>query len=442
MVLPVRKRLKEVPLLDVFIVTVFFLSNRTALAFWFNFWIFITAYRFVIPQIVMVGINCLLWLVTGVVMFTQLRKEGEWREYLEIWKQKKILLVFLSLAFLSVFWSINPWISAYKVFLLLAASSAGIYLGKRYTYSRMFDLLFWFFSITILFSAALALLKPGVGTMEEYPYFGAWCGPFWNRNHLGSLSALSSAIFLLRLLLYGCKNNRLFRADLVLFGVSLLVTYKTRSATGYILTIALLGSTILAALWLRFRRQLTRKHYWIILSIFAVMVLICVSKLDFIFGLMGRNTSLTGRIPLWGALFNFAISKSPWIGYGYGAIWSMGVFRDGLRLPIDWSRAILIADNGYVDILLSVGIAGFIPFFLTYIQTWIVSIRKVLTSKTLIDFFPAIFLLYTLIANITFSMFMETEVFIWMLLVYVLIRCGIEIEAGRNSVEPVPMVNY
>lgn len=427
--------------MDVFIVLVFFLSNLTAFAFWFNFWLFITAYHFAVPQIVMAGINCLLWLVTGVVIYKQTGRQGEWREYLEIWKQKKILLIFLAMAILSIFWSINPWISAYKVFLLLAATAVGIYLGKNYSFSRMLDLLFWFFSITILFSAALALLKPGVGTMEEYPYFGAWCGPFWNRNHLGSLAAFSSAIFLMRLLLLGRKTNRLLGADLVLLGVSLLVTYKTRSATGYILTIVLLGSIILAALWLRYRRQLTRKHYLIILSIFAATVLICLSKLDFIFGLMGRNASLTGRIPLWGALFKFAYSKSPWIGYGYGAIWSMGIFRDGIRLPIDWSRPVLIADNGYIDILLSVGIAGFIPFILTYIQTWKVSIRQVLTSKSMIDFFPAIFLLYTLIANITFSMFMETEVFIWLLLVYIFIRCGIEIHAGRNSVEPDPVEN-
>ncbi|NMB55682.1 MAG: O-antigen ligase family protein [Leptolinea sp.] len=437
--LPVRKRLKDVPLLDVFIVLVFFLSNLTALAFWFNFWLFITAYRFAVPQIMMVGINCLLWLITAGVLFRQLYKQGKWWEYLGIWKQKRILLVFLALAFLSIFWSINPWISAYKVFLLLAATAVGIYLGKNYSFFRMLDLLFWFFSIAILFSTALALLKPGVGTMEEYPYFGAWCGPFWNRNHLGSLSALSSAILLLRLLYLGRKNNRLFWADLVVLGVSLLVTYKTRSATGYILTIALLGSIILAGLWLRYRRQLTRKHYLIILSIFVVTVLICLSQLDFIFGLMGRNASLTGRIPLWGALFNYAISKNPWIGYGYGAIWSMGVFRDGLRLPIDWSRAILIADNGYIDILLSVGIAGFIPFIFTYIQTWIVSIRQVLTSKTMIDFFPAIFLLYTLIANITFSLFMETEVFVWMLIIYVLIRCGIENGVSANFPKPEPV---
>ncbi len=410
--------------IDVFLVLFFSLSNITAFRFWFEFWILITAYSFTVPQLGLAGVNCLLWLISLFVIYACLRKQKNSKQLFVLLKNQKPLLVFLGVSFFSIFWSINPWISSYKFFLLVASTIVGIFVGYRYRVERITDLLFWFFSILLIFCLALAVLKPGVGTMEGYPYFGAWCGLFWNRNHLGSLAALSSSVFLIRFFSRWREQKQLSFVDVFFYLLSLFIVFKAKSATGYILAAMLSGGTFLLVLWQRFREKIRPKHYIVLGVLFVAIAIVVLIRLDVVFALLNRKATLTGRVPMWGFLTNSVIGSSPWIGYGHGAIWSTGIFREGLRQAVNWAYPLLIADNGYLDILLSVGIAGFIPFLFVFSKAWIHSVRRAISSTCIPDLFPVIFMLYVLVANISFSMFFETETFIWMLLVAILVQDG------------------
>lgn len=408
--------------MDVFLVLFFSLSNITAFRFWFEFWILITAYSFTVPQLGLAGVNCLLWLISLFVIYACLRKQKNSKQLFVLLKNQKPLLVFLGVSFFSIFWSINPWISSYKFFLLVASTIVGIFVGYRYRVEKITDLLFWFFSILLIFCLALAVLKPGVGTMEGYPYFGAWCGLFWNRNHLGSLAALSSSVFLIRIFSQWSHQQRLSKMDLPFYFLSLFIVYQAESATGIILTAMLSGTTLLLVIWQRFREKIQKKHYIIFAILFAVIAVVAILRLDLIFALVNRKPSLTGRIPMWEFLKDAVIGDSPWIGYGFGAIWSTGMFREGLRQAVNWAYPLLIADNGYLDIILSMGIIGFIPFLFILIKAWIHSIKRAISSVSISELFPVIFMLYVLVTNISFSMFFETETFIWILLVAFLVQ--------------------
>ena len=65
------------------------------------------------------------------------------------------------------------------------------------------------------------------------------------------------------------------------------------------------------------------------------------------------------------------------------------------------------------------------------------SFRYAIARKKLADFFPLLFLVYVLIANISFSMIAETEVFVWLLIVSVIFMLssfsGAEKEDGHVS---------
>ena len=41
---------------------------------------------------------------------------------------------------------------------------------------------------------------------------------------------------------------------------------------------------------------------------------------DFFFGLVGKDSSLTGRTPIWAAIMR-QVALRPWEGFGYGAFW-------------------------------------------------------------------------------------------------------------------------
>lgn len=73
--------------------------------------------------------------------------------------------------------------------------------------------------------------------------------------------------------------------------------------------------------------------------------------------LLGDPT-LTGRTDLW----DFAatlIAAQPWLGYGYEAVWGLGY--DGLpyRMTLGFARVAPTGHNGYIDMLLHLGLLGF-----------------------------------------------------------------------------------
>ena len=158
-------------------------------------------------------------------------------------------------------------------------------------------------------------------------------------------------------------------------------------------------------------------HYYLPGAIAVAGLFLAFSNLDQIFGLFNRSTSLTGRVPLWQAIIDNAVVERPWLGHGFGAAWSLESFRAPIMQKAGWVSQPLIADNGYLEILLHLGAAGLGLFMVVFITLVIRAIRFSLEQKTLAGFFPLSVAVYALIANISFSLFAETEVFVWLLIV-------------------------
>jgi O-antigen ligase len=114
------------------------------------------------------------------------------------------------------------------------------------------------------------------------------------------------------------------------------------------------------------------------------------------------------------------VSQRPWWGYGFGAFWTFDSFRENVRQHIGWASQPLIGDNGFLDILLHVGVVGLLIFLIVLVIAFIRSFRYAISHRTLEGFFPLIIMIYAVFANISFSLFAETEVFVWFLIVVVL----------------------
>jgi hypothetical protein len=124
---------------------------------------------------------------------------------------------------------------------------------------------------------------------------------------------------------------------------------------------------------------------------------------------------------MWGILVREVFPLHPWLGQGFGTIWASLDFRLRMRDSAGWLYPIMIGDNGFIDILLNLGVVGLVLFFWNYIKAWISSVRYFLRELSLEGFFPFIFMIYTFFANLTFSLFMETEVFVWTLIVALMV---------------------
>jgi exopolysaccharide production protein ExoQ len=365
-------------------------------------------------------IEIALWFFLVLVMIYSLMRNNQITDYLLAWRRNWFIVLFLLLAFVSVFWSVNPIVTMFRFWEVALATLIGVYIGTRYHPIQLMEFLFWFGAILLIVSVAMVFAAPKAGTMYWPPFDGAWRGLFWHRNHLGSITALLSVVFLGRAFLASEQKNGRGILDLFFYLLSLVVLFFTKSATGYILLISLNFLVICVWLWLKVYPRLRVWHYSSILGVFSLGLLLILSNLDVVFGLFHRNTTLTGRVGLWNYLLNDIVPQRLWWGHGFGAVWTLDAFREDVRQHVGWASDPLIADNGFLDILLHVGVVGLVIFVIILIILVVQSIRYAISNKRLPDFFPMLLVCYVLIANIPFSLIAETEVFIWLLMITIL----------------------
>jgi exopolysaccharide production protein ExoQ len=361
-----------------------------------------------------------VWIILLGLAFWVLRRESRLGEYLRLWRKNWFLLIFILVGLLSIFWSVSASATLYRAAALLFSSIMGAYLGTRYSAEDALMLFFQFGTILLILCFVLALFLPLVGRMDWEPYNGAWRGIFWHKNQFGGLAAFFNMGFLILALRDARMQKGRFALYVVFYLFSLVVIFFSESVAGYLLCI-IMGCCVIAAFsWIKVRHRLSRTHYHVGIAVGMLIVLLLFLNLDSVFGLFNRNTTLTGRIPLWIYLLQDVFSESPWLGHGFGALWSMTSFRLATSEAVNWGLPVAIGDNGFLDILLHVGLIGFIPFLAVLLVLFIRSARFALRSPTITGFFPLLFAIYMVVANISFSFFLETETFLWLVLVAML----------------------
>jgi O-antigen ligase len=365
-------------------------------------------------------IEIALWFFLFLVMLYSLVRKDQLHDYLLVWRRNWLLALFLLVAWASTLWSLDPIATMFRASELMFASFVGAYMGMRYRPSQLMESLFWFGAILLILSIAMAWAAPKAGTMYWQPFEGAWRGLFWHRNHLSSLTALLSILFLCRAILAFATRNLAGILDVFFYVLSVIVLFFARSATGYILFLFLHVLVLCVWGWLKLHPYLRPRHYYLVVGMIGVGSVLILSNLDIVFGLFHRDATLTGRVGLWTYLLNTVAARRPWWGTGFGAAWTLDWFREDVRQHIGWPSQPLIADNGFLDILLHLGVIGIVMLLGILVMMGIRSIKWAISRKQLADFFPLLFVCYVLMANIPFSLIAETEVFIWFLIIAIL----------------------
>jgi len=342
-------------------------------------------------------------------------------DYWRVWRQTWLLGIFVLLALISLVWSGSFFVTLFRWLEFFFATTIAVYIGVRYDLRRILELLAWGGAYLALFCLLFALFLPPIGVAFGYPYYGAWRGVFWHRNHLGSLMALFNLFFLFQI----AMNLRVDKAQTFLWGFFYLLTLSlvvlSRSATGAILLVFLNSAFILLLIWLQVKSRLRLIHYYVLCLGFLVALVIGFLNPDFFFSLFGREFTLAARIDLWNYLLKYVVIKRPILGYGFGFIWNDRMFRIETAEIVRWDFPVMIGDNGFFDILLHLGAIGLFVFLAVLGLACMRAIRFAFAEQTLIGFFPILFMAYALVANISFSLFMETEEFVWMLVVLMLL---------------------
>jgi len=212
-------------------------------------------------------------------------------------------------------------------------------------------------------------------------HFDDWTGAMavsgvsGNKNLLGQLCFIESLLLLWILVRKAERESpRLRKIQFVLDASILCLTvyllFKAHSSTSLVCFIV--GAAVLLGGNLRLIR-------WRIATLLAMAVVVLVI-LQYFFGIyepmlaaLGRDPTLTNRTDIWHEVW--AVRGNPLVGTGFEGFW-----REERLSPILRTRGINEAHNGYLEMLLSLGIIG-LSLWLVFIAAAYKNCRRLIKSS-------------------------------------------------------------
>lgn len=194
------------------------------------------------------------------------------------------------------------------------------------------------------------------------------------------------------------------------------------------------GLGILAlALWMKQGMRIGLVTLWIGVCVGGVLAAILLLAPEFVFGLLGRDATLTGRTDIWVALAN-NIEQKPWLGYGYGAFWAPeSVPGNWVREALQWDAP--TAHNGWIEVTIALGFVGLALLLLDFLMT---VGRAVLASvSTWTGVFALAFCAQFFLFSLSESASLQQNSIVW--LIYVAVAAKLTMRPkGLVALKPVP----
>jgi O-antigen ligase len=321
--------------------------------------------------------------------------------------------LFILWAVISFFWSTAPEVTFRRTVAVMLTTLYGFYLSYRYSVEEFLRILGYLFLVLLFGSLLVIIALPDWGIMS-FPHEGAWRGVFVHKNVLGRFSALAGLVFALLMIR---DRNVHWLAGL---GLSVLLLMGSRSTTSLVLFGTMVFLLAYLGLEWRFRRFRRVWHFYFFI-LFSVGAMVLASNYEVILEALGKDVTLTGRVPLWLTLLPFVMDRL-WTGYGLGGFWLGWEGPSGeVWSMVKWEAP--HGHNGYLDLALDLGLPGLglglMLVVLVLLRAWKVYLSSGPTLKS------ATFLgiaMFEFIYNFAESTFLGVHNFFWLLLVWLFAR--------------------
>jgi O-antigen ligase len=287
------------------------------------------------------------------------------REVVPILACSKMLWLFMAWACASVIWSVDPDLAVRRLIQFFAPLSLALYAASRFDPGTTIKLAGWAYFSTIVASAVVAIVLPRVGVMHDSAAAlkwadlaegarleGDWSGILGHKNVLGFATIANAQIFAWRW--YVEKDKRWLHGAIILFGV--FITYKTHSATSALL-VCLTFATYFIVHVTRRAARLRALIFFAVIVVGILATVAAVSLPEQFTALVGKDATLTGRVPIWTVLMKYTIPGNPIFGYGFNTYFVINN-PDYLRLVdiVGWPAP--HAHNGYLNLAVELGLPG------------------------------------------------------------------------------------
>jgi O-antigen ligase len=347
-----------------------------------------------------------------------------WKKFFYVITRDKFLLILFGLTVVSLLWSNDPESTSKYLKGLVRVTLFGAYLATRYTLKEQIKLFAWAFGLASILSLLIVVLVPSQGlqlTSYELGEPSGWRGIYYHKNHLGRLMCFSSGTFLL----LAFNTNKFQKYFWMLFCLSafLLVCSNSKNAL-----ISLLILLLIPPMWLVLRQTFNLRMFLvnIFLLIGGGLTISITSNAESILKSMGKDTTFTGRFPLWSMLLQKAGEK-PWLGYGYHGFWSTNI-GDDVRRIFGWAGD---AHNGFIEVFLNLGFIGLSLLLIGLLRSYYRSIAWASLFKTPEGLWPLLVLTVTIFGDLSTSPTILEPNAYWML--YVSIALALALECDRQK---------
>jgi len=313
------------------------------------------------------------------------------------------------LAIVSAGWSVAPALTMRRSVALLGTTAFGLYLAARYSRREVLTLLLTALGISAVLSLAFALVIPSWGV------FNGWRGVYLHKNSLGRAMAFGVTLWL-PLTIFNRRSSVVIPLFLSL-SVGLL--FLSNSKSSWAVCVAVVA-------WLPVLRLL-RLHAGVVGAVLmGIGIVVPVGSVwlagnaEAVFALFGRDATLTGRTEVWWLSWQW-ITERPWLGYGYSAFWQGDTGPSG-RLIAALGEVFSSAHQGVLDLWLDLGLAGVVLFansFLLNARRAYASLRR---EPGMDGTFPALFLIFLLMSNLTESNILTQNSVLWIMYVVVSVQ--------------------
>ncbi len=325
-------------------------------------------------------------LLVGFFVHSVVALNGNWHVVRNATAREPLMVAILVLALVSTLWSDVPGVTLQDSLALMVAYIAAMHLVVRFSLREIIMMLGVVFGIGALLNIGFVAIFESLSTLSPSPAGDTsranWVGITPNRNSLGRLAVFGA--------LFCAMNARLRRSWLIWPGLTLLyviLVFGTNSATslGALVGIGLLGVVLLG---FRGRKTLYGATATAMFAVFSTLAFLAATNLAAATGLLGRNSSFTGRLPIWQNTWEYGILRRPVLGYGWNGFWRQSVndFDVQLRSNFDVPHA----HNAWVDAWLELGPVGLLLLTALYARGLIWATRFIRSNPSTPGMFPAL----------------------------------------------------
>ncbi|WP_176216834.1 O-antigen ligase family protein [Andreprevotia lacus] len=342
-------------------------------------------------------------------------------------------LVLLYIA-ISASWSVVPGTTFKRAMLLwiIVAMCMACFGQQRREPVDFLHWHYWPVGILLVSSLLVALAWPAYGVTGI-----GWRGVASHKNELGQLATLGVLIYATLAI-----SGKL-RLGLGLMLLAMLVLVKSQSSSCTMALAAALAVGGIGLLLALASRSATSQPLLLGCGLFTLAVLFGLyviglipdlqGMIDFVFGLLGKSSTLTGRTELWALVLENMQFQNPWLGGGYGGFWNG---PDSIAGYIGYRFGggyVGQAHNGYIDLYNDLGWTG-IGLLVLFLLTWLQRIFAARRTAGSEFYFHLMFFVFMAVLDITESAYWRTTQMLNIVLIASFVRCNtLAVAAARKK---------